>query len=480
MSASAGGSWLERRSSSLVLCVIVLAVFATTNLPWQLEDYDQAKQAFTSLEMVQQGHWLFQHTPNGWVATKPPLIGWISALTFFVTRSWDFAWRFPSIMAALALAYLIRRGATRAYGSAAGLLAVAAFGLNLFAPRLATLARTDMPLALIIFLIGAHIWEKIRTREPWTTRDRLVAFALLTASMLIKGPIVYAFLLPGIVAYALFVRRRGEEQVSAWCGAWPWLASLLVFALWVLVGIRTVPDFLEHVVIREFAGRFEGTHRAQPFYFYLPHLLHRFAPWSILVIFFAALARRTERLSPATLWLLCWSVGGIFLMSIIPSKRVDRIFPVVPPLALLLAAQLAHLQSKHPRAKRYAATAAIVAGLFTGGYAVAKVVPAFRQHRAAFAVFGREVRGEVAVRHLRFDVVGGEDEGMLVYLRKTEFAELPDAIAHWRAGAVNAIVAPEEAFADLTGALPDVDAARTRLSGAAGNHHRRYVFLTRR
>lgn len=29
------------------------------------DDYDQAKQA-----MVEQGHWLYQHTPNWWVATK--------------------------------------------------------------------------------------------------------------------------------------------------------------------------------------------------------------------------------------------------------------------------------------------------------------------------------------------------------------------------------------------------------------------------
>src|SRR4029079_14549137 len=87
----------------------------------------------------------------------------------------------------------------------------------------------------------------------------------------------------------------------------------------------------------------------QPIYFYLPHLLHKFAPWSILGIALLILKRvaggaRLEQLwrgtSPEIIWLFLWSFGGLFVMSLIPSKRVDRIFPIVPPLCLLLAAQI--------------------------------------------------------------------------------------------------------------------------------------------
>ena len=55
------------------LVVVVSGIFfLITNLPWTLDDYDQAKQAYTSFEMVSQGHWLYQHTPNESAATKPP------------------------------------------------------------------------------------------------------------------------------------------------------------------------------------------------------------------------------------------------------------------------------------------------------------------------------------------------------------------------------------------------------------------------
>src|SRR6185436_12537168 len=80
----------------------------------------------------------------------------------------------------------------------------------LLSPRLATLVRTDMPLALVIFLIGLLIWRKIETQNEWKPRDRIYLFVLLTIAMLIKGPIVYAFLLPGILIFELW-RRRGAS-----------------------------------------------------------------------------------------------------------------------------------------------------------------------------------------------------------------------------------------------------------------------------
>jgi 4-amino-4-deoxy-L-arabinose transferase-like glycosyltransferase len=201
----AADSFQSRRTFFVIVALIVV-LFCGRNLPWQLDDYDQAKQAFTSYEMVTEGHWLYQRTPDDdGPATKPPLAGWMSAGLFTITQSWDVAWRLPSLLSAAAIALLLFRSATRAYGNVAGLIAFGAFGLNLLTPRLATLVRSDMPLALAIFAIGLLIWEKIKKREAWRTRDRLSIFGLLTAAMLIKGPIVYAFLLPGI---AVFEWRR--------------------------------------------------------------------------------------------------------------------------------------------------------------------------------------------------------------------------------------------------------------------------------
>src|ERR1700730_2640190 len=242
MDAGMPAEFLEHKYALWVIGAVGAVLFLTTNLPWQLDDYDQAKQAFTSFEMIKEGHWFYQRTPHERVTTKPPLIGWISAATFAMTRSWDIAWRLPSLLAALAISVMLfraaasfeRGGSFRLFPQCGGeesegsstslpifaLIATSAFVFNLLSPRLATLVRTDMPLTLVIFAVGLLIWEKIREREQWNSRDRLWIFALLTASMLIKGPIVYAFFLPGIAMFEW--RRRKTESIWAWCGWWPW------------------------------------------------------------------------------------------------------------------------------------------------------------------------------------------------------------------------------------------------------------------
>jgi len=481
--------FLTSRITLWSVLALAVVLFAITNLPWHLDDYDQAKQAFTSFEMVERGHWFYQHTPNWWVATKPPLVGWVSAGVFAVTRSWELAWRLPSFLAAIALLLLLLRSA-RPYGQIAALTGIGAFGFNLFVPRLASLVRTDMPLALVLFAIGQLILDKIRTRTGWTNRDRLHLFLLLSAGMLIKGPIVYVFLLPALLAFKW--RWRGSEvAASAWSGWLPWLLSFLVFLLWVAGGILFVPEFTEHVVLREFAGRFnEGVHRSQPFYFYLPHLLHRWAPWSVLLIGLSILAwRRTGdgstrslSISPETFWLLAWGLGGLLVMSFVPSKRIDRIFPIVPPLCLLLAAVIASIREKErwkPIVDRACAIALILSMVLLSGYTVRKIAVASSQKRDAFAEFGRAVVKEAAGNHWRYGVVGGEDEGMLLYVRQTEFLEPHQAAADWNGGKLDALVVAEDEMAGLLPRLRDGEPKKILTSNPAGRYRKRYFLLAR-
>jgi 4-amino-4-deoxy-L-arabinose transferase-like glycosyltransferase len=443
------------------------------------------------------------------VATKPPLVGWISSALFAVTRSWEIAWRLPALLAALALAIVLFRAAKDAYGEIAALIALSAFGFNLLSPRLATLVRTDMPLAFVIFLIGLLIWQKIRARTEWKLCDQIYVFVLLTAAMLIKGPIVYAFLLSGIGLFQCLSRdaalRRpvgagGRPYHGAWLGCWPWIASLAIFLVWVAGGIWFQPGFYQEVVMREFVGRFgETIHRPQPLYFYFPHLVHKFAPWSVLMIALALIDLRSRNwrlrgvfreMSPETFWLLCWSIGSLIAMSLIPSKRVDRIFPVIPPLCLLLAAQISGSDAALPRklpgvgaARRpylWTLAALVSAILFTGGYTGWKIVTGYRDNRNALAVFGRNVRREAEAHHWRYEVVSAKDEGLLLYLRKTHFVEQADAITEWKAGNLDGLVASEEKAAALMRDLQG--AALAQLQSNEQEQHqqgRGYVLITR-
>ena len=495
------GGLLENKRTFWALAALMLVLFSITNLPWQLDDYDQAKQAWTSYEMVTEGHWFYQRTSDDQgLATKPPLTGWISAAIFTITRSWEVAWRVPSLLCAALIAFALFRYAARVYGNIAGLIAFAAFGFNLLSPRLATFVRSDMPLALVICLIGLLIWGKIRTGEPWRKQDRWIMFGLLTAGMLIKGPIIYAFLLPGLILYQW--RSRKTSGGSGWFGWWPWVGSFAIFLIWVIAGWLWVPRFYELVIVREFLARFGevGTHvhRAQSFFFYLPHLLHKFFPWSALIIALAIVAFRarkldrlkrsslengsaTEKISPETFWLICWSIGGLLLMSIIPSKRVDRIFPVIPPLCLLAATQAARfLNGEKQRARnfRWATAILALAVLFSGGYAASRVVSGYRDHRDALSIFGRRVREEAARNHWRYEAVGSTDEGLPLYLMRPHFLKPEVAVAKWNNREIDALAVPSNQTLDF---IRELHHSTRRFESVPRKNLRRpnYALLTR-
>jgi hypothetical protein len=526
---------LQHRAMIRIVGILAVLLFVTTDLPWQLDDYDQAKQAFTSLEMVKDGHWFYQHTPHERVATKPPLVGWSSAAAFAITQSWEVAWRLPSVLAAFTIFFLLFQTGRSAYGKLAGLLAASAFSFNLLTPRLASLVRTDMPLAFVIFLMGLLIWRKVRANEAWEKRDRWKFFFLLTGAMLIKGPIVYAFLLPGIVLMR-WRHRRDRAHYSAWCGWGAWIVSLGIFLVWVIGGIFFERGFFDQVVLREFLGRFgETVHRPQPLLFYLPHLLHKFFPWSVFMIGLAIVDLRARRwkirgvfreMSAETFWLVCWIFGGLVVMSIVPSKRVDRIFPIIPPLCLLLAAQIGNALQKaaacrpsiseggsagHPpppgsgaaggpvtamdssssdpvatmeatprqQIFRWSAIALAVSMLFAGGYSAFKVISGHRANRGALAGFAREVRLEIAVRHWHYAVLKSSDEGLLPYLRQTHFI-LPDqAVAEWNRGNLDALVVSAKEAPALMRELHDAALSGLRSGERKEAPGRDYVLITR-
>jgi len=186
-----------------------------------------------------------------------------------------------------------------------------------------------------------------------------------------------------------------------------------------------------------------------------------------------------HEMSPETFWLLCWSVGGLVVMSLIPSKRVDRIFPIVPPLCLLLAAQIGNVfanERLRMHIYRWSAVALLLSILVTGGYTISKVVSGYRDHRDALVIFGRAVQHEAEAHQWRYEVVSAKDEGLLLYLLRTHFIEPDRAIAEWNRGDLDALVSPAEKAPAL---MRDLRGAALSELGSNAKEHERYVLITR-
>ena len=55
-------SVLEDQRTIWVVVAVIFLLFLIGNLPWQLDDYDQAKQAFTSFQMIKEARWFYPQT----------------------------------------------------------------------------------------------------------------------------------------------------------------------------------------------------------------------------------------------------------------------------------------------------------------------------------------------------------------------------------------------------------------------------------
>lgn len=440
--------------AAFVIMAVALLCLAVRNLPWHLDDYDQAKQAYVSFEMVERGHWFLQHTPHQYSATKPPLMGWISAGLYYITRWWEGSWRIPSLVAALVLLFMLKREGDRRFTHAVGLLVAAVFALNILTPRVATLVRTDMLLTLTIFIPGWLIWRNVMSRSAWTTEQRWWFGLAVLAGVLTKGPVLYAFLLPGLVAFIVMNRQQWR---FAWCGWWPWLLPLFVFLAWAGTNAYLSREFYEQVVLKEFMGRFttgeEAVHRPQPIYYYVLHLLVRFAPWSILLAVF--LIRKQTRASlrsdAGTVWLLCWALGALLFMSLIPSKRIDRIFPIIPPLALAIGAMASSWMEAGARPGRRSPqqwlSLVIWLGLITTvGYTLGNLVDQYRAPADALVRFSNRVRARAEAQKLTLAVASSRHEGMLLYLRQPEFTSLSRGARALSSGELDLLVLSSKDF----------------------------------
>lgn len=435
------------RTGLYALMAAALLLFVLRNLPWHLDNYDQARQAYAALDILQNGHALFQELPYGGYATKPPLTAWLQAACRMIPGiGWDVALRLPPLAAAATLLILMVRCGQRIGGPLGAALAVAAFAFNMLTVRIATLVRTDMLLALFCFLPGWMIFTHVEQQKAWKRSDLLFFFCAMLAAVFTKAHIVYAFLLPGMPAFACIQHKRREPN-RAWPGIVALFAPLLLLAAALLWAVWQYPGFYEQIVLGEMASAFtpdaDGK-SAQPFLYYAAHLMHRWAPWSLLLLLL--IATQIKRLKtfwqqPAFVWLVCWTLGGLLVMSAIPDKRSDRIFPLLPPLTLLLV----YFAARYDRARLLGLNYRrfMIATLSLGtclwiAYGLSETAHDLRNQTHALRLFAERTAHQIP--RDRLGIAGPSAEGFPCYFEQTQTLTLSEAETAWREKQLDALV----------------------------------------
>jgi 4-amino-4-deoxy-L-arabinose transferase-like glycosyltransferase len=304
----------------------------------------EARVLGTAREMLERDNGLrdflvphLNHKPR---LQKPPLVYWVTAGSFAMLGTNDFAGRLPSALAAWLTVGVTFAVARRHFNTRAAFFAAAAlFGSVLFI-RYGALAETDVWSALFVTIaIGALMrcfddanvagadggGAAVPGRFALWAHVSAVAIAL---ALLSKGaPAIY----PVLFLIAACAARRRWDVLRRWVLAGA-PATLLVLAVPWFLYIRNVPE--ARILLRELEVIATGGGHRGWFFVYFGDLLTGTAPWTGLMMLGVAAAIRGWRDQRLLLTLL-WFLAVFVPLCISQQKQKHYLVPALPPLAIL-------------------------------------------------------------------------------------------------------------------------------------------------
>lgn len=307
-----------------------------------LSNPDEGRYGEIPREMAVTGDFVTPRLNGVKYFEKPPLVYWISALTFRQFGVSEFTVRLGGGIFSI-IGVLLTYGACRAiYGRAAGIWSAIILSTTLMYYIFSQIMLLDMAVAVTIS--GSLFAFILAMREP-RGRKRfglfMVFYAFMALATLSKGLIGIA--LPGAVIFLWVL------LLNRWRALWPFypivgtVVLLAIAAPWHVLAARANPDFLYFYFVHEhwlrFTTRIHG--RFEPWWFFLPVLIVGLFPW----VFFAGQALRKSlpggwksRKDHAEAWFfLIWIVFIVAFFSRSQSKLLPYILPVFPAAAVMLA-----------------------------------------------------------------------------------------------------------------------------------------------
>lgn len=315
---------------------------------------DEARYAYVSREMAQDGHWLVPHRSGEYYAHKPPLLFWMTnlaarAATLPIGR---IPCRLPGFFAGLLALWATARLAERWSGTRAAWPAVLTLCTTYLFWHEIGFARMDG--LLLGWTMGALALLFLNDDAPSLWRPAL-AWLFMGLGILTKGPV--GLLVPA-GAYAAARLAAGEGRLlrkTHWL--WGPLIALALPAAWLgLARWDGAPEgYFRELLFSQNLERAAGElgHR-QPLYYFFTTLPADLLPWS-LVLPAAILILRRDPDRRLLLRRLGGWLGFIFVFfSLVTSKRNVYVLGLFPAVAILIGSAWSDLDAAQFRWARFA------------------------------------------------------------------------------------------------------------------------------
>ncbi len=315
---------------SLAVCFFHLGSFG-------LWEPDEARYAEIAREMLQSGNLLVPHLNYVAYVEKPPLLYWMTTLSFWIFGVSEFAARLPVALSAIAGILATYFFALRAFGRRHAILAGAILATTPLYALMAQVLTTDMTLTALVTIATFSLYLHRNEGGRWCW----IAYVAMGLAVMTKGPVGAALpILSMLVWLALNHELRGAiAKFRAIPGL---LLTILIAAPWFVAMTIRLPGFADFYFIGEHLRRvFETDYsHSEAFYFYVPVLAVGLMPWSLLVPF---LTWRAVPRNPARSYCVVAATVTVIAFSCASAKLIPYVLPAVPPLAVLIADGLASL-----------------------------------------------------------------------------------------------------------------------------------------
>ncbi|MBN8683464.1 MAG: glycosyltransferase family 39 protein [Chitinophagales bacterium] len=204
------------------LLAIGLLLVALAGLFVDVMDVDASQYASISMEMWQDGSWLQVMHRHADYLDKPPLLFWSSAASYAVFGLSNWAYKLPSLLAALLGVFAVYQFTRLYYAQAtarrAAFILASAVGLLVICNDV----RTD---TLLLGTSAAAVWQLATYLQNRRWIHLVGAFVFIGLAMLAKGPI--GLVMPALAAGTHVALRRDWRDIFRW----QWLPGLLLTAL---------------------------------------------------------------------------------------------------------------------------------------------------------------------------------------------------------------------------------------------------------
>ena len=324
-----------------------LLIVISINLLWgigsiPLLDPDEPVYAETAREMIEFKDYLSPRIFNEYWYDKPPMYYWLVAGAFKITGSSDFSARLPSGIMGIATILMLYLFLKRITNEDAAFWSSMVLGTCIEFFYLGKAAVTDM--TLLFFLTGALL--AFIKQKYW------FMYIFMGLATLTKGPIGIVF--PGAIIFFYLLAMRQLGELKRMHLGWGLLIYILVAGPWYYL--------MYHVHGQVFIDTFLGFNNITRFttpehptrvvwYYYIPVLIVGLFPWTGL--FLSSLKASYQESSGSDFDLMIfmniWWLFVFIFFTISKTKLVSYIFPLFPPIAVIIGWNIARLLNERFR-----------------------------------------------------------------------------------------------------------------------------------